>query len=145
MAGAQTLQRREAAIRRWFAMWLKGQDEGLEELFTEDVVYTESWGPQYHGRKAVGHWFAEWNTRGRVLVWEIRQFFHKGEQTAVEWYFKNQMDSGTVEEFDGISLVQWAPDGRICALKEFGCNRNTYDPYAEGDTPRFRDEKAKWF
>ena len=109
------------------------------------MVYTESWGPQYHGRKAVGHWFAEWNTRGRVLVWEIRQFFHKGEQTAVEWYFKNQMDSGTVEEFDGISLVQWAPDGKICALKEFGCNRNTYDPYAEGDTPRFQDEKAKWF
>ena len=36
-----------------------------------------------------------------------------------------------MEEFAPISLVQWAPDGRICALKEFGCNRNTYDPYAE--------------
>ena len=109
MAEAQTLQRREAAIRRWFCDVVRGQDEGLEELFTEDVVYTESWGPQVPWPQAVGHWFAEWNTRGRVLVWEIRQFFHKGEQTAVEWYFKNQMDSGTVEEFDGISWCNGLP------------------------------------
>ena len=23
------------------------------------------------------HWFDEWNTRGSVLVWEIKQFFIK--------------------------------------------------------------------
>ena len=145
MAEAQTLQRREAAIRRWFAIVAEraGRRPG-GAVYRRCGLYREL-GSAVPCRKAVGHWFAEWNTRGRVLVWEIRQFFHKGEQTAVEWYFKNQMDYGTVEEFDGISLVQWAPDGRICALKEFGCNRNTYDPYAEGDTPRFQDEKAKWF
>ena len=34
---------------------------------------------------------------------------------------------------------------KIKALKEFGCNRNTYNPYQEGDTPQFRAEKANWF
>ena len=36
-------------------------------------------------------------------------------------------------------------DNKIKALKEFGCNRNTYNPYQEGDTPQFKAEKVNWF
>ncbi len=54
-------------------------------------------------------------------------------------------NNGSIEEFDGISLVEWTEDNKIKALKEFGCNRNTYNPYQEGDTPQFRAEKANWF
>ena len=106
------------------------------------MIYTESWSPQYNNRKTVKHWFQEWNTRGKVVVWEIKQFFHKGDQTIVEWYFKNEMNNGSIEEFDGISLVEWTEDNRIKSLKEFGCNRNTYNPYQEGDTPQFKSQKA---
>ena len=95
--------------------------------------------------KIVRLWFEEWNTRGTVLQWDIRQFFHKGSQTVVEWYFKNKMDDGKIEAFDGMSLIEWTPDGRIALLKEFGCNENRYDPYEDGITPKFRDENAKWF
>ena len=35
--------------------------------------------------------------------WDIKQFFHKENQTVVEWYFKNEMNTGSVEEFDDIS------------------------------------------
>ncbi len=42
----------------------------------------------------------------------------------MEWYFKNEMNNGSIEEFDGISLVEWTEDNKIKALKEFGCNRN---------------------
>ena len=119
--------------------------QGIDDIFTEDVIYTESWSPQYNNRKTVKHWFQEWNTRGKVVIWEIKQFFHKGDQTVVEWYFKNEMNNGDIEEFDGISLVEWTEDNKIKALKEFGCNRNTYNPYQEGDTPQFKAEKANWF
>lgn len=136
---------RERIIRQWFAMWLKQQDLGIDEIFAEDVIYTESWGPQYLDRKTVKHWFQEWNTRGKVLVWEIKQFLHQGDQTIVEWYFKNQMNDGRVEEFDGISLVRWSKDNSIKALTEFGCNLNRYNPYERGDVPEFRDEKVNWF
>ena len=120
------MNEREKTIRLWFDMWLNQQDMGIDDIFTEDVLYTESWCP-------------------KVVIWEIKQFFHKGDQTIVEWYFKNEMNNGSIEEFDGISLVEWTEDNKIKALKEFGCNRNTYNPYQEGDTPQFKAEKANWF
>ncbi len=140
-----TEREREDRLRRWFAMWLNQTDAGMESLFAPDALYIESWGPEYHGLPAIRHWFSEWNRRGRVVTWEIRQFFHKGEQTVVEWYFQNAMDDGRVEEFDGLSLVRWNGDGQIARLQEFGCNLDRYDPYAHGPEPRFRDEAVRWF
>ena len=138
-------QQREQRIRLWFDMWLQARDLGMEEIFAPDCVYVESWGPRYVGRDKVAHWFQEWNTRGRVVRWDIRQFFHKGDQTIVEWSFRNEMNDGRVEEFDGLSLVQWDEAGRIAFLREFGCNTRNYDPYRDGDPPRFREEPAVWF
>ena len=136
---------REAVIRQWFDMWLRQEDLGIDGMFAEDVCYIESWGPQYEGRAAVRHWFREWDARGKVLVWEIKGYFHREDRTVVEWYFRNQMNDGRVEQFDGLSLVEWTPDNKIRALKEFGCNLDRYDPYRDGDAPQFRDEKTKWF
>ena len=73
------MNEREKTIRLWFDMWLNQQDMGIDDIFTEDVIYTESWSPQYNNRKTVKHWFQEWNTRGKVVIWEIKQFFHKGD------------------------------------------------------------------
>lgn len=128
---------REKIIRLWFDMWLKQEDLGIDNIFTEDVIYTESWGPKYDNQKTVKHWFDEWNTRGKVIVWDIKQFFHKENQTTVEWYFKNKMDTGIIEEFDGISLIEWSADNKIQSLKEFGCNRNHYNPYQYSDKSEF--------
>ena len=117
---------REQKIRLWFDMWLQAKDLGMEDLFAPDCVYLESWGPKYEGRDKVALWFREWNTRGRVVRWDVEQFFHKGDQTVVEWSFRNEMKDGTVEEFHGLSLVN-------------------YDPYEAGETPVFRDEPSVWF
>lgn len=135
------MNEREKIIRLWFDMWLKQQDLGMDKIFTEDVVYTESWCPKYENLKTVKHWFNEWNTRGKVIIWDIKQFFHKENQTVVEWYFKNEMNTGSVEEFDGISLIEWTEDNKIKSLKEYGCNLNNYNPYQHSDNPQFRDEK----
>ena len=125
------MNERERIIRSWFDMWLAQRDTGIDNIFTENVIYTESWGPKYNNRKVVKHWFEEWNTRGKVVVWEIKQFFHKGDQTAVEWYFKNEMNEGRTEEFDGISLVEWTTDNKIKSLKEFGSSLPKYDPFEQ--------------
>lgn len=139
------MEEREAIIRRWFDMWLQQRDLGIDTIFAQSAIYIESWGPQYESRAAIKHWFTEWNTRGRVLRWDIQQFFHREDQTVVLWYFKNQMYDGRVEEFDGASRVLWTSENRIRLLQEFGCNLNRYDPYRNGDTPQFRDEQARWF
>lgn len=40
-------QQREATIALWFEMWLQQQDLGIDRIFTENVIYIESWGPKY--------------------------------------------------------------------------------------------------
>ena len=139
------MNRREEIIKLWFDMWLQKRDLGIRDIFVEEAVYIESWGPEYHGAAKIKLWFEEWNARGSVLQWDIKQFLHKEDQTAVEWYFKDSMKNGAVEAFDGISLLQWTRDDKISFLKEFGCNENRYDPYQDGAMPSFRDEKAMWF
>lgn len=136
---------KEKIIKLWFDMWLQKKDLGITDIFSDDAIYIESWGPQYKGSEKIKHWFTEWNTRGTVLVWNIKQYFHKENQTIVDWYFKNTMNDGKIEAFDGISLIEWTQETKICFLKEFGCNINNYDPYRSSLDPQFRDEKAMWF
>ena len=139
------MNNREQKIRLWFDMWLQKNDLGILDLFADDAVYIESWGPEYKGAKKIKHWFDEWNTRGTVFVWDIKQMIHTEDQTIVEWYFENKMNDGKVEAFDGVSLVRWSKDDKIEFLKEFGCNCNRYDPYRNGDTPEFSGESSMWF
>lgn len=139
------MNEREAIISLWFDMWLKNTDLGIENIFSKDAVYVESWGPEYHGSSKIKLWFDEWNTRGKVLQWDIKQFFHNGNQTVVEWYFKNKMNDGDAEAFEGMSLIKWTGDNKISFLKEYGCNENRYDPYENGSVPKFRNEEIMWF
>lgn len=138
-------KQRESQILQWFSMWLDKEDTGIKELFAPDAIYIESWGPEYHGSGKIKLWFDEWNSRGTVERWDIRQYFHKGDQTVVAWAFRCAMADGTVQSFDGLSLIRWNEAGQICFLQEFGCNDDRYDPYAQGDTPVFREEQALWF
>ena len=107
------MNNRERIIRLWFEMWLAKKDLGISDIFSSSAIYIESWGPEYHGVQKIALWFEEWNTRGTVLQWDIKQFFHKDNQTIVEWYFKNQMNGGKAEAFDGISLIEWTSDDKI--------------------------------
>ncbi len=140
------MDNRETIIRRWFDMWLTKKDSGISDIFSDNSIYIESWGPEYHGVGQIKHWFEEWNTRRTVLQWDIVRFFHNGNQTAVEWHFKNKANSDSDEEgFDGMSLIEWSPDNKIVLLKEFGCKENRYDPYEDSAVPHFRDEDTAWF
>ena len=139
------IEEREKIIKLWFDMWLQKKDLGIKSIFGDNAVYIESWGPEYNSSDKIKLWFDEWNTRGNVLRWDIKQFFHKGNQTVVEWYFKNTMNDRKAEAFDGVSIIKWNQDNKICFVQEFGCNENRYDPYENSSIPYFRDEKALWF
>ena len=43
------MNRREEILRLWFDMRLQKNDSGISKIFSENVVYTESWEPEYHG------------------------------------------------------------------------------------------------
>ena len=137
--------KREQIIKQWFGMWSMKTDTGIKDIFAEDAIYIESWSPEYHGAEKIKHWFDEWNTRGTVLKWDIKDFFHKEDQTIVLWHFECQMDGEEPNAFDGASLVKWAQDNRIAYLQEFGCNEHRYDPYRNGNEPEFESTKNMWF
>lgn len=134
------MNEREETIRLWFDMWLRGEDFGIRDIFAREAVYTESWGPVYRGPEAIGHWFREWLTRGRVLVWTIHRFFHAGDQTAVTWFFQCRMGNEEPAGFEGVSVVRWTEDGKIAGLTEYCCEPDQYDPYAGGPAPVFDDK-----
>ena len=45
------MDEREKIIRLWFDMWLNQQDLGIDDIFTDDLIYIESWGPKYENRE----------------------------------------------------------------------------------------------
>ena len=139
------INKREYIIRLWFDMWLNKKNMGICDIFSDDALYIESFGPEYKGIEKIKMWFDDWNKRGEVLIWDIKQFFHKENQTVVQWYFEDLMNDGKSEKFDGMSLIKWNKDNKICFLKEFGCNVDNYDPYGNGDIPDLRNEEIMWF
>ena len=120
------MNEREKIVRRWLLMWLQGENLGIREIFAED------------GAEAITHWFAEWLTRGQVLVWDVHRFFHAGDQTAVTWYFQCRMGEDKPVGFEGVSVVRWREDGKIASLTEYCCEPEQYDPYASGPEPVFK-------
>ena len=51
------MKTREIVIRRWFDMWLQKKDLSISEMFSDNAVYIESWGPEYHGSAKIKLWF----------------------------------------------------------------------------------------
>ncbi|ABR33675.1 nuclear transport factor 2 family protein [Clostridium beijerinckii] len=120
---------REQIIKKYFKSWLENNCSVLKDIFDSNVSYSECYGPEYDGIDTVETWFKEWNKRGKVLAWDIKQFIHQGNISVVEWYFKCRYD-GEIEEFDGVSLIEFNGDNYIVSLKEFQSKIPHYYPYS---------------
>lgn len=119
---------RENVIRNYFQSWINKDSSKLDETFSTDAVYSECYGPEYHGVEMIKKWFHDWNKKGSVLQWDIKQFIHQGDLTAVEWYFKCEYN-GNVSDFDGVSLVEFNIANEIVNVKEFQSELPHYCPY----------------
>ncbi len=119
---------REQIIENYFKCWTNKNSLILSKTFDLNAVYSECYGPEYHGLEVIQRWFNDWNMRGRVLVWDIKKFIHQNNFTAVEWYFKCEYD-GEIGEFDGVSLIEFNADNYIINLKEFQSKIPHYYPY----------------
>ena len=119
---------REQVIKNYFQSWINKNCLILKETFDLNAIYSECYGPEYHGLSVIERWFNDWNRRGTVLLWDIKQFIHQGDKIAVEWYFKCEYD-GEIGEFDGVSLIEFNNDNYIVSLKEFQSKIPHYYPY----------------
>lgn len=117
---------REEIITEWFNAWFDPKWQDFETIFTTDVYYSESWGPEYVGIKQVKSWFNSWFTHAKLLYWDVKQIDESNDKSFVEWTFKCSDQSG-VSEFAGLSVITWRDD-KIASLKEFASSLPKINP-----------------
>ena len=115
-------------IQKYFQAWIDRDIEIVKQTFTEDAVYSECYGPEYHGLQQILRWFEEWNKRGRVLEWTIKRTFEQGQTIIVEWYFRCDYD-GVVDGFDGVTVADFDDDMKISKLSEYQSKHEHCYPY----------------
>ena len=115
-------------IKRYLKTWLDRDASVLDEVFSDDAVYTECYGPQYHGLKQIHQWFKDWNKTGTVLEWAIRRMIEKDNMIVVEWYFKCDCNSH-VSGFDGVTIAEFDDDKKIKRLSEYQSKADHVYPY----------------
>lgn len=120
----------EEKIKKYFAAWLNNDVDAIKSIMSDNIRYSECYGPEYHGIKQVITWFMDWNKCGTVLKWDIKQFIHQKNVTAVEWYFECNYNN-SIDGFDGVSLIEFDNNGKIFRVKEFQSKAEHNFPYCE--------------
>jgi len=123
------MKRQEDKIKAYFAMWLSKDISGIEEIFEDVILYSESYGPEYHGLVQFKKWFVDWCRHATVLEWNVKQFITQDKVTVVEWYYECNYD-GVIYGFDGVSIVEFNENEKICSIKEFKSRAEHNSPYA---------------
>ena len=119
---------RENIITDYFNSWVQKDASILDETFSPNVIYIESWGPAYKGIEQVKAWFTGWNKENTVIAWDIKEFLHDGSTSICEWYFKCDCD-GNIDGFNGVSIIVFDKSNKIELLKEFQSKIPNNYPY----------------
>ncbi|MCL2386841.1 MAG: nuclear transport factor 2 family protein [Defluviitaleaceae bacterium] len=122
------MKRREKIITDYFTSWVRKDSAVIENIFSLEAVYIESWRPAYRNLAEIKKWFSEWNENNTVLQWDIIGFLHQGDICVCEWYFKCECDNN-ISGFNGVSIVEFDINEKIISLKEFQSKHPNYYPY----------------
>ena len=112
-------------IKKYFQSWLDNDVEIVKQTFSENALYSECYGPEYHGLSQIVTWFENWNNKGQVLEWTIKRIFEQNQTLIVEWYFRCNYD-GKIDGFDGVTIADFDKDMKILKLCEFQSKAEHY-------------------
>lgn len=118
----------EKIIRNYFLAWLNKDIETVRNTFAEDAIYSECYGPEYHGLSQILKWFEDWNKKGSVLEWSIKRVIEKDRTIIAEWFFKCDYE-GTYSGFDGVTIADFDMNMKIIKLCEFQSKAEHCYPY----------------
>lgn len=117
-------------VRQYFYAWLVNDIRIIEHVFSDEIVYSECYGPEYHGINQIKKWFAEWNKKGQVLEWTIKKMIQQDAIVVAEWYFKCNYN-GNIDGFDGVTIAEFNNNLKISKLREFQSKAEHYFPFEE--------------
>ncbi len=115
-------------IQKYFQSWIDVDLDALINTFSDDIIYSECYGPEYRGLSQLVQWFEDWNTKGKVLEWTIKQTIEQNKTIVVEWYFKCIYEE-RIDGFNGVTIAVFDDNGKISSLKEFQSKAEHYFPY----------------
>lgn len=115
-------------IKKYFQSWIDKDIEIVKQTFSENALYSECYGPEYHGLSQIVTWFEDWNNKGQVLKWTIKRILEQNQTLIIEWYFKCNYD-GRVDSFDGVTIADFDNNMKILKLCEFQSKAEHYYPY----------------
>ncbi len=119
---------REGLIKQYYQMWIDKNRAGLDDIFSDEIYYSESFGPEYQGLTQVKKWFDDWTAKGTVLEWTVTQYIEKENLSIVEWYFACEYND-SVDAINGVSLIEWNEENKMVSVKEFQSKAMHYTPY----------------
>ena len=122
------MKNNEKIIKDYFESWINNDPEIINQYFADIILYSECYGPEYQNKKQVQQWFLDWQKKGRVIEWRIKDIYNNDQKYTVEWFFKSNYDNN-IEEFDGVSLIEFNDDGKIVLVKEFQSKSEHIFPY----------------
>lgn len=117
-------------IKAYFQAWINNDCSKLRDLFHENIIYSECYGPEYFGIEQVLQWFQDWNKNGIVHIWEIKQFIEQDKVCVVEWYFECEYQK-ELSGFDGVSIIEFDENNKIIHVKEFQSQKEHNYPYGK--------------
>ena len=120
---------KEKIVSDYFNSWITKDCSCLVSYFSSDSIYSECYGPEYHGISQITKWFLQWNKKASVLEWKVKQFVHENQILVVEWYFECEC-GGKIDGFDGVSLIKFNDKNKIVNLKEFQSKAEHTYPYS---------------
>jgi len=120
------MENRENIIKQFFDSLIKKDISIIEKYFSENVIYIDSFGREYNGKKEVMKWFFDSNNNGNlVLKWDIKRIIKDKSTIVVEWYFEGKLNiyKNKIEQNDishnGISIIDFNGNDKIEYIKEY--------------------------
>lgn len=119
---------KEKIIKEYFQSWVNNDISIIDKIFSENAIYTECYGPKYTSKKQILKWFKEWQEKGKVIAWSIKNTYEMDKILVVEWNFECIWEE-KLSNFDGVSIVEFGDNNRIINLREFESKSTHYYPY----------------
>ena len=115
-------------LKKYFQSWIDIDTETVKATFSENAVYSECYGPEYHGLSQILKWFADWNQKGKVLEWTVGRSIESESTVVAVWYFKCEYN-GEIDGFDGVTVADFDDNMKITKLCEYQSKSDHYFPY----------------
>lgn len=120
---------RKKIIEDYFQAWIDNNQTIIDQVFASNIVYSECYGPEYHGIDEINQWFNDWHQKGQVMRWDIKHMIYQENQVVVEWNFQCVYKEKE-NQFDGVSIIEFNQHHQIEKVKEFQSKSNHTYPYS---------------